>query len=227
MTLRGWWYILLCQADVIALIWFAALVFGHSADILCGQLALSLLVLRLPLAVMLGVQVSRELHRQDARLPLTATVQGRPRDGGRSLRCSLVLLLLPLNWELTQLLPWARTAYDGLPTGALMAGCAAFSLTSGMSAMLLQLWFGAVVLPETGKDMTSFGGVLLVCLCMSALPAIWLGLRRAILLYTDPLPAAALARRAKQAPSAADEEMQCSAESGDEEGDEEGSQTLR
>ena len=158
---------------------------SHSDDAgTIRSLALLLLGLRGVVASVLAVYCSR-LARRSLRQA------SGPSPGG--LRSWLMLLvLLPLNLELLQLLPWPVVKHDGLPTAAVLASCTAASLAHGLGTALLSLWFASVVLPsgELADSMLTEGGALPLGLLLSLGSLYWLGARRVRMLLRDPALAA-------------------------------------
>ena len=173
---------------------------------LCGQLALSLLGLRLLWAGWLLIITARDWRRYHApavlALPTVHEIMARPcsstskSSGGAtaiiqitqrssgSARICLLLGFLPFNVELLQWVRWRSAPHDGLPNHGLVAITAALSLSHGISLLLLQGWFlatGGIESTEYDRA-AALGGV--AALSIGALCRV--GVRRALLLYRLP-----------------------------------------
>lgn len=176
------WCCVVCgAAELDAAVLLLLVTTSHSDDAgTIRALALLLLGLRVVVASVLAVycaQLARRSLRQAA----------GPSPGG--LRSWLMLLvLLPLNLELLQLLPWPVVKHDGLPTAAVLASCTAASLAHGLGTVMLQLWFACVVLPsgELADSVLTEGGALPLGLLLSLGALCWLGARRVRMLLRDP-----------------------------------------
>ena len=159
-------------AELAATALFAWYAFGLGSigGAFSGTLALGILALRAILALALGLYAWRCLCREWRNGPPLLTTPGPP------LPALALLILLPADLELLQLVPWRRRQLDGLPTAALLGLTATLSLSHNLATLLLLAYTAAAVAPPPLRPLPVVCGVLaLAC-------AAFLGIRRAAML---------------------------------------------
>ena len=159
-------------AELTATALFAWYAFGLGSigGAFSGTLALGILALRTILALALGLYAWRCLCREWRNGPPLLTTPGPP------LPALALLILLPADLELLQLVPWRRRQLDGLPTAALLGLTATLSLSHNLATLLLLAYTAAAVAPPPLRPLPVVCGVLaLAC-------AAFLGIRRAAML---------------------------------------------
>ena len=158
-------------AELAATALFAWYAFGLGSigGAFSGTLALGILALRAILALALGLYAWRCLCREWRNGPPLLTTLGPP------LPALALLILLPADLELLQLVPWRRRQLDGLPTAALLGLTATLSLSHNLATLLLLAYTAAAVAPPPLRPLPVVCGVL-------ALRAAFLGIRRAAML---------------------------------------------
>mmetsp|Transcript_32792 Transcript_32792/g.81652 ORF Transcript_32792/g.81652 Transcript_32792/m.81652 type:complete len:286 (+) Transcript_32792:120-977(+) len=154
-------------------------------NVLCISLAALLLALRVPVGYVAVRYALRALRQQR---PAASLADGKP-FLMRFPQLQCLLLSSAVNFELLQCLPWRYSPHDGLPTSALMALGAGFSLSHAAALLVLLAWYAAVLVPHRAEPATAAEPILFgAAVAAIALPLASLGVRRSLLLTRPPPP---------------------------------------